>query len=93
MDDAKHWRVQARRGGERIALPGRTHSHALRHVLQDLGVPPWVRARLPLLCDGAGRVLAAGDLAFDRDVDRWLRDGGRRLIWHTAARADTGPIA
>ncbi|MDC7806541.1 tRNA lysidine(34) synthetase TilS [Luteimonas sp BLCC-B24] len=91
--DAMPWQVRARRGGERIALPGRMHSHALRHVLQALGVPPWVRARLPLLCDGAGRVLAVGDLAFDRDFDTWLRDGGRRLIWHTAARTGPGPIA
>lgn len=93
LDAAVHWRVLARRGGERIALPGRTHSHALRHVLQDLGVPPWLRARLPLLTDAAGRVLAAGDLAFDRDFDTWLRDGGRRLTWHSAARADDRPIA
>ena len=91
--EARPWRVRARRGGERIALPGRMQSHALRHVLQALGVPPWVRARLPLLCDGAGRVLAVGDLAFDRDFDTWLRDGGRRLIWHTAARTGPGPIA
>src|SRR3546814_2495592 len=42
-------RVHARHGGERIRLPGRDHSHALKHVLQDLGVPPWQRERLPLL--------------------------------------------
>jgi len=93
LDDTMRWRVQARRGGERIALPGRTHSHALRHVLQDLGVPPWIRARLPLLSDTSGRLLAVGDLAFDRDFDAWLRAGGRRLTWHTAQRADDRPIA
>src|SRR3546814_6327514 len=37
-------RVHARHGGERIRLPGRDHSHALKHVLQDLGVPPWQRS-------------------------------------------------
>src|SRR5690606_11447010 len=31
------WRVHARTGGERITLPGRLHSHALKQVLQDLG--------------------------------------------------------
>src|SRR5690606_29675830 len=51
--------VHARAGGERITLPGRRHSHALKHVLQDLGVPPWIRARLPLLSDRDGTVLAA----------------------------------
>src|SRR5690606_34009047 len=37
--------VHPRSGGERIILPGRSHSHALKHVLQDLGVPPWARER------------------------------------------------
>src|SRR3546814_1116542 len=53
-------RVHARHGGERIRLPGRDHSHALKHVLQDLGVPPWQRERLPLLSDASGEVHAAG---------------------------------
>lgn len=74
-------RVHARRGGERITLPGRTHSHALKHVLQELGVPPWERERLPLLSDHAGRLLAAGDLVLADDFDRWLRARGARLAW------------
>ena len=79
--------VHARQGGERITLPGRRHSHALKHVLQDLGVPPWVRARLPLLSDADGVLLAAGDLALSARVDRWLRDSGRRLHWSGVATA------
>src|SRR3546814_19153954 len=51
-------RVHARHGGERIRLPGRDHSHALKHVLQDLGVPPWQREHLPLLSDASGEVHA-----------------------------------
>lgn len=74
-------RVHARRGGERITLPGREHSHALKHVLQDLGVPPWVRERLPLLSDADGAVLAAGDLAYSAGFEAWLRECGARLIW------------
>lgn len=73
--------ARARRGGERIALPGRTHSHALKHVLQSLGVPPWERDRLPLLCDGEDRVLAVGDLLYAAPFDAWLRDHGARLRW------------
>lgn len=73
--------VHARRGGERITLPGRQHSHALKHVLQDLGVPPWVRARLPLLSDADGTLLAAGDLVLSAGFDAWLRAGGRRFAW------------
>jgi tRNA(Ile)-lysidine synthase len=74
-------RVHARRGGERIALPGRDHTHALKHVLQDLDVPPWLRARMPLLSDADGALLAAGDVAYAAVFDRWLRDRGARLLW------------
>ncbi|GHA75553.1 tRNA lysidine(34) synthetase TilS [Cognatilysobacter bugurensis] len=73
--------VHARAGGERIVLPGRQHSHALKHVLQGLGVPPWVRERVPLLSTGAGEVLAAGDLVVSHRFDAWLRNHGARLRW------------
>ena len=74
-------RVRLRQGGERIVLPSRTHSHALKHVLQDLGVPPWERRRLPLLSDAAGNLLAAGDLVYSAAFDAWLRGHGVRLVW------------
>lgn len=73
--------ARARHGGERIALPGREHSHALKHVLQDLGVPPWERERLPLLYAPDGELLAAGDLAVSARLAAWLRDNGLRLRW------------
>lgn len=72
--------VQARRGGERIRLHGRAHSHALKHVLQQADVPPWLRERLPLLVDGDD-VLAAGALLSARLHD-WLAERHARLIWH-----------
>lgn len=75
-------RVHARRGGERIRLPGRSHSHALKHVLQDLGVAPWIRARLPLLSRaGGGPVMAAGDLVLSQEFAQALRESGVRLRW------------
>ncbi|HZW19607.1 MAG TPA: tRNA lysidine(34) synthetase TilS [Luteimonas sp.] len=77
--------AHARGGGERIRLPGRAHSHALKHVLQDLGVPPWRRGRLPLLSDADGRVQAAGDLVASATFDAWLRARGARLAWRDAA--------
>jgi len=74
-------RAHARRGGERIRLPARAHSHALKHVLQDLGVSPWQRERLPLLSDASGEVQAAGDLAVSASLDAWLRAHRARLRW------------
>jgi tRNA(Ile)-lysidine synthase len=77
-------RVAARQGGERIRLPGRTHSHALKHVLQDHDVPPWVRERLPLLLDADGDVVAAGDLFFSAGFASWLSRENARLVWERA---------
>ncbi len=72
--------VRARRGGERIVLPGRGHSHALKHVLQDAGMPPWQRERLPLLFDADGRLLAAGDAIVSASLAAWLVAHGARLL-------------
>ena len=72
-------RVCGRRGGERITLPGRGHSHALKHVLQDLDVPPWRRHRLPLLFDADGDLLAAGDIAVSASMATWLQVNASRL--------------
>lgn len=69
--------VHARRGGERIRLPGRSHSHALKHALQEAGIPPWERARLPLLSDATGEVQAAGDRIMSAKLAHWLH--GHRL--------------
>ena len=73
-------RVFARRGGERITLPGRTQSRTLKNVLQQLGVPPWEREVLPLLSAGEGLV-AVADLAYSAEFDAWLRAAGARLHW------------
>jgi tRNA(Ile)-lysidine synthase len=79
--DGERFLVAARRGGERIQLPGRPHSHSLKHVLQVQGIPPWERARMPLLFAPDGELLAAGDAVLSA---RWLREEmerGRRVEW------------
>ena len=77
-------RVHARVGGERLRLPGRTHHHALKHLLQDAGLPPWERARLPLLGTADGDLLAAGDRFLDAGFAHWLAERGARLAWTRA---------
>ena len=69
---------------QRIVQPGRQHSHALKQVLQDRGIPPWRRARLPLLSDGED-LLAAGDVILSARLDAWLRARGARLHWNALA--------
>lgn len=41
--------VRFRRGGERFRPAGRRHGQELKKLLQEAGVPPWERSRLPLL--------------------------------------------
>lgn len=54
--------VRWRAGGERCRLAGRAGSRTLKTLMQEWGVPPWWRNRVPLLCLG-DEVLAVGDLA------------------------------
>lgn len=73
-------RVHARQGGERITLPGRTHTHALKQVLQARDVAPWQRAEMPLLSDGE-TLLAAGDVVYSVEFSAWLDQHGACLGW------------
>jgi tRNA(Ile)-lysidine synthase len=41
--------VRFRQGGESCRMPGQHGSKALKKLLQDLAVPPWLRASLPLI--------------------------------------------
>ena len=53
--------VRFREGGERIRPMGRRHSRPLKKWLQEAGVPPWLRARIPLLYR-EDALVAVGDL-------------------------------
>lgn len=74
-------RVHARQGGERLVLPGRSHHTELKQALQDLGVPPWERPRLPLLSAPDGTLLAAADLVLSAPLAEWLARHETRLRW------------
>lgn len=78
---ARRWRVGPRRGGERIRLCRRDQATPLKNVLQDLGIPPWERARLPLLFDASGTLLAAGDLVLSAELEDALGPTAQHLVW------------
>jgi len=84
--DSTLW-VRARRGGERIRLPGREHHHSLRHVLQQQAVPPWQREHLPLLFASDGELLAAGERIVSARWQAWQDQSGARLRWCRATVA------
>ncbi|ACF52591.1 tRNA(Ile)-lysidine synthetase [Stenotrophomonas maltophilia R551-3] len=72
--------VRARVGGERIQLPGRQHSHALKDCLQREHLAPWRRAQLPLIFDGP-QLLAAADVVIAAPLQAWLQAHDAQLQW------------
>lgn len=79
--------LRQRHGGERIQLPGRDHSHQLKHCLQQADVPPWLRAQLPLICAGDS-VLAAADRVISASLQAWLQAHGAALEWQPPDRVN-----
>lgn len=53
-------RITARRGGERLQPDRQRPRRALKKLLQEHGVPPWERERLPLLWCGSDLVWVPG---------------------------------
>jgi tRNA(Ile)-lysidine synthase len=69
--------VRMRTGGEQIKPAGQSHTKKLKKLLQDEGVVPWMRGRLPLVFAG-GELVAVADL--------WVAAGaasapGTRVHW------------
>lgn len=71
--------VRGRRGGERITLAGRRHSHSVKHCLQAAAILPWQRPRLPLLIAADGEVLAVGDVLLSGRFAAWCAERSLRL--------------
>jgi len=74
--------ISLRTGGERVLMPGGTH-RSLKRVLQEAGVPPWWRRRMPLLFEvhrGERELLAAGSVVRSARC----RELGLSLRWQPA---------
>ncbi len=54
-------RLQYRKGGEKILIDGQQHTKKLKTLLQEEGVVPWMRDRVPLIYSG-DTLVAVGDL-------------------------------
>ncbi len=72
--------VRTRTGGERLRLPGRRHRHELKNLLQEAGILPWWRERLPLLYAGEN-LIAVGDLWIDADYAADAGEEAVRIVW------------
>lgn len=54
--------VRFRRGGETMRVPYRGGKYSLKQLLQEAGIPPWLRERLPLIYIGERLIAIAGVL-------------------------------
>lgn len=82
--------VRYRRGGETFVPAGSRHHRELRALLQEKGVPPWKRTRIPLIF-ASEQLLAVGDLLLSEEGNAWCSAHGTRFVWQ--ANIDGYPIA
>ena len=59
-------RLDVRQGGEKFRVDGQRHTKTLKKLLQEDGIVPWMRDRVPLVYSG-DQLVAVGDL--------WIADG------------------
>ena len=69
--------LRFRVGGEKIRPYGRKESRPLKKLLQERGILPWMRQKVPLLYAGK-TLVAVADLWIAADC---ARDGGFRVRW------------
>ncbi len=74
--------VRTRRGGEVCRLPGRVHHHKLKKLLQERGVAPWWRERLPLIYSG-DELVAVADLWVCAPYAAAAEEAGWQVHWQT----------
>ncbi|MBZ0072165.1 MAG: tRNA lysidine(34) synthetase TilS [Gammaproteobacteria bacterium] len=75
--------VRFRGGGERLRPAGRREHHRLKHLLQEAGVPPWERARVPLIyCDD--HLVAVAGLWVCEGFQAAPDEPGVTFVWHRA---------
>jgi len=76
--------VRLRHGAERIRLDDKRPTRTLKNLLQEQGVPPWQRARLPLLfCDEM--FVAVPGIGVDCAYQAAQEEAGVVLSWSAAA--------
>lgn len=73
-------RVAYREGGERCRPAGRHHSQTLKRLLQEYGVEPWLRDKIPLVYCG-DELIAVGDLWVCAEFAAAPDEAGVRLTW------------
>lgn len=81
--DLPNLHIGYRAGGERSKPAGRAHSQTLKKLLQEYGLEPWLRDRVPLVFSGDDLV-AVGDLWVCAGFVAQDNEVGYELIWSIA---------
>jgi tRNA(Ile)-lysidine synthase len=72
--------VHFRRGGEELQPAGAAHHRKLKKLLQDAGVLPWWRDRVPLIYAGE-QLVAVGDLWIAEEFAARDSEDALRIVW------------
>jgi tRNA(Ile)-lysidine synthase len=74
--------IRPRSGGERFRPAGDKHRRALKTIFQNHHIPPWERARLPLIFHGDS-LLAVADIEISHLAAATDHEAGYRVIWQS----------
>ena len=77
--------IHYRRGGEHIKPAGSMHTRELRLLLQEAGIPPWQRDRIPLVSMN-GELIAVADLVFSAEAKALCERLEARIVWNEGQR-------
>jgi len=75
--------IRFRQGGEKIKPVGADHHRSLKKLLQEHGVPPWLRERIPLLYVN-DQLAAVGQMAVDDRFKTNAAEQGILINWQPA---------
>lgn len=76
--------LRRRQGGERLQIDARRPRRTLANLLQEAGVPPWERARLPLLWSD-DRLVWVGGIGIDASFACRKGEAGIVVAWENVA--------
>ncbi|WP_455208965.1 tRNA lysidine(34) synthetase TilS [Kaarinaea lacus] len=83
--------IRFRQGGESIQPVGRSQHHALKKLYQELGIPPWVRERTPLIYID-DQLAAVGDLFISQQFSADTGEDGYIFQWESGYRPETAQV-
>ena len=82
IDDVSQLTLRFRQGGERCQPAGRDRSNSLKKLLQEYGLEPWWRERIPLFYIEE-QLVAVGDLWVCQGWQCGADEEGLKITWQT----------